>query len=97
MALRFRLGDFVIYRKQKFSARPGAHARDIHPAPNGDTYAYCVPKLYRVIAVQPTQVVVRTRRGRQHTLAATDPALRRARWWERLLLWDRFPALTPPQ
>jgi hypothetical protein len=97
MALPFKPGDFVIYRKQKFSVHPGPHARDIYPAPNGDCYSYCIPKLYRVVAVQPPQVVVRTRKGRQRTLAAGDPGLRRARWWERLLFWGRFPDLAPEE
>jgi hypothetical protein len=91
----FKPGDCVVYRKQKCSVHPGPHARDIRPAPNGDSYTYCVPKLYRVIAVQPTQVVVRTRRGRERTLPADDPGLRRAHWWERLLLRDCFPAVAP--
>jgi hypothetical protein len=82
----------VIYRKQKLSVHPGPRAEDIHPAPNGDTYTYCVAKFYRVIAVQPDQsILVRTRRGRQRTLAAADAALRRAHWWERLLFASRFP------
>jgi hypothetical protein len=93
MTLSFKPGDCVIYRKQKFSVHPGPRARDIHPAPNGDFYTYSVPKLYRVVSVEPTQVVVRTRRGRQRTLAAGDPGLRRAHWWEWLLLRDRFPTL----
>jgi hypothetical protein len=95
MKASFKPGDFVIYRKQKFSLHPGPRARDVHPAPNGDSYSYCVPKLYRVIAVEPTQVIVRTRRGRQRTLAPDDPCLRRAHWWERLLLRDQFPTLAP--
>jgi hypothetical protein len=82
----------VIYRKHKLSVRPGPNARDIQPAPNGDTYSYCVPKFYRVISVEADRrIVVRTRQGRQHTLAADDPALRRAHWWERLLFASRFP------
>jgi hypothetical protein len=82
----------VIYRKQKLSVHPGPHAQDIHPAPNGDSYTYCVPKFYRVIAVQADEtIIVRTRRGRQRTLAAADMALRRAHWWERLLFAGRFP------
>jgi hypothetical protein len=96
MVTLFKPGDCVIYRKLKLSVHPGPHARDIHPAPHGDTYSYCVPKFYRVIAVEPDhRVVVRTRRGRQHTLAADDPALRRAHWWERLLLGGRFPPPAP--
>ena len=92
MAAHFRPGDCVIYRKPKLSAHPGRHAQDVRPAANGDTYAYCVPKFYRVVAVLPDYtVVVRTRRGRQRTLAAADPALRRAHWWERPLFAGRFP------
>jgi hypothetical protein len=96
MTLRFRPGDLVIYRKQKCSAHPGPHAREVCPAPHGDSYSYCVEKCWRVVAVQPGhQLVVCTRRGKRHTLRDNDPALRRARWWERLLLRDRFPTLTP--
>jgi hypothetical protein len=96
MTAHFKPGDCVVYRKPKFSAHPGPKARSIWPTPCGDTYSYCVDKYYRVIAVQPDRkVVVLTRRGRQHTLAADDPALRRARWWERLVLRHRFP--TPPE
>jgi hypothetical protein len=96
MAAHFRPGDCVIYRKQKLSTHPGLHARDIEPAPNGDTYSYLVDKFYRVIAVQPDQrIVVRTRRGREHILSPDDPALRHAHWWERLLLHSRFPPAVP--
>ena len=80
MAMRFRPGDCVIYRKLKRTVHPGPRAEDIDPAPNGDTYSYCVPKFYRVVDVEAGRsVVVRTKKGRQHTLAVDDPALRRAR------------------
>jgi hypothetical protein len=96
MVAHFQPGDCVVYRKPKFSVHPGPHARDIHPAAHGDYYSYCVSKCYRVVAVlPPDKVVVRTRRDRQRTLAGDDPALRRARWWERLLFGHRFPPLTP--
>jgi hypothetical protein len=91
MAAHFKLGDCVIYRKPKFSAHPGSHATGIQPAANDDLYSYYVSKFYRVISVPPRQVVVRTRRGRQRTLADDDPALRRAHSWERLLFRHRFP------
>jgi hypothetical protein len=74
---------------------------DLHgvsPAPNGDSYSYCVDKCYRVMSVRPHgMVVVRTRRGRQRTLAADDPALRRARRWERFLFGWRFPTWPPAE
>jgi hypothetical protein len=96
MSARFRPGDVVVYRKQKGSVHPGRHARDIQPAPHGDLYSYAVEKFWRVVAVRPDNtLVVRTKKGKQHTLAAGDPNLRPARWWERLLFWHRFPARTP--
>ena len=95
MTGRFRPGDCVIYRKPKFSAHPGPHAAGVLPAPHGDGYSYCVDKFWRVISVQPdNRIVVHTRRGKQHTLPADDPALRLANWWERLLFRSRFPPAT---
>jgi hypothetical protein len=92
MKTAFKPGDRVIYRKQKQSVRPGPHARDIHPAPHGDNYSYEVDKFWTVVAVQADRkIVVRTRRGKQLTLEADDPALRRAAWWERFLFRHRFP------
>jgi hypothetical protein len=96
MSARFRTDDAVIYRKQKSSLHPGRHARDIQPAPHGDSYTYSVEKFWRVVAVQTNgTILVRTRRGKQHTIAANDPNLRPARWWERLILSHRFPSRTP--
>lgn len=84
-------GDYVIYRKHKYSVRPGPQARSIQPAPYGDEYSYQVDKFWTVIAVPSRdQLVVRTRRGKELTLAANDPALRRATLWERLLFRRRF-------
>jgi hypothetical protein len=93
MAARFRPGDCVIYRKRKFSTRPGPNAREIYPAPNGDLYAYDVDKFWKVIALQPegTDIIVCTRRGKHLTVHVDDPALRKAYWFERLLFRNRFP------
>ena len=96
MSARFRPGDVVVYRKQKSTVHPGRRARDLEPAPHGDFYSYSVEKFWRVVAVRPDgTLVVRTRRGKQHTVAAGDPNLRSAHWWERLLFWDRLPPRTP--
>ena len=93
MATHFKPGDCVIYRKQKSSAHPGPNAKSVWPAANGDHYTYFVYKFYRVVALETDdKIVVITRRGRRHTLAASDRALRRASWWHRLLLRRRFPS-----
>lgn len=96
MAGRFRAGDPVIYRKQKFSRHPGRNAVGISPAAHGDDYSYRVEKFWRVIAVLPDgKLEICTRRGKRHTVSAEDPALRPASWWERFLYRHRFPAATP--
>jgi hypothetical protein len=96
MSARFRPGEVVVYLKQKSSLHPGPHAGNIQPAPHGDFYSYLVEKFWRVVAVQPdNKLVVRTRKGKQHTIAANDPNLRRTHWWERLLFWHRFPPRAP--
>ena len=98
MAMHFKPGDFVVYRKQKHSVHPGPHARGISPAANGDNYSYYVDKFWTVVSVQPDRtLVICTRRGKQHTVVADDPALRRASWWERLLFRHRFPTPLPVQ
>jgi hypothetical protein len=96
MSVRIRVGDVVVYRKQKSSVHPGPHARDIQPAVHGDFYSYSVDKFWRVVAVRPDNtLVVRTRKGKQHTVVVGDPSLRRAHWWERLLFSHRLPPRTP--
>jgi hypothetical protein len=96
MATRFKPGDGVLYRKQKFSAHPGPGATEIHPAPYGEFYSYEVIKFWTVVAVNPNnEIVVCTRRGKQLTVPAHDPALRRANWLQRLFFRHRFPVLKP--
>ncbi len=98
MKAQFKPGDCVIYRTEKYSIHPGPRAHGIYPTPCGDYYSYSVDKFWRVVAVQPDHtLLVCTRRGKQRTVAAHDPALRRARWWERLLHRGRFPALEAVQ
>jgi len=98
MTAAFQAGDCVIYRKQKHLLHPSQQARGIYPAPHGDYYSYCVDKFWRVIGVQPDRtVVVCTRQGKQRAVAADDPALRRATWWQRFLFRHRFPSLTPAE
>ena len=92
MSVSFQPGDVVIYWKQKSSLHPGPHAKDIQPALHGDSYSYVVEKFWRVVAVQSDhKLVVRTRRGKLHSLFSNDANLRKAHWWERLLFRHRFP------
>jgi hypothetical protein len=94
MRLQIQPGDLVVYQKTKHSLHPSRHAKAVYPALNGDSYSYRIDKYWTVVAVQPTgEIVVCTRRGKTHTLHADDPSLRRATWWERLWLRNRFPPM----
>jgi hypothetical protein len=87
----FSAGDWVIYRKLKYSAAPGPRARYISPSPNGELYSYFVPKFWIVQKVLPDgRLQVRTRTGKTHLINPSDTRLRRVQWWQRWLYKDRF-------
>lgn len=89
---QFQPGDWVVYCKSKHSAKPGPRAKDIDPEPRGETYTYHVDKYWVVTDVTPEgELVVRTRRGKEHVLSPDDPNLRHALLYERLLKSRRFP------
>ncbi|MEZ6099167.1 MAG: hypothetical protein R3E01_09365 [Pirellulaceae bacterium] len=89
--MTYRRGEWVVYTKQKFSASPGPRAKQVSAASRGDTYSYLVDK-YWVVAkcLEDDRVLLRTRTGKEHVVAADDTHLRRARWWERLLFARRY-------
>ncbi len=88
----YRPGDRVIYTTTKHSTHPGPRAEAVHPEQHGEGYWYDVKKYWVVIQVQPDgALIVMTRRGKERSLAPTDPRLRHARWWESLFFSDRFP------
>lgn len=90
--IAFRPGDWVIYRKTKHSDHPGPRAHRIAPAANGDEYTYVVDKFWMVAEILDNgDLVIKTRRGKTHTVPPTDSNLRKANWWERLWFRERFP------
>ncbi len=91
---KFQRGDWVVYRKTKYSTQPGPRAQNVSPAPHGEKYAYTVDKYWVVADVLGDgQLVLHTRRGKEHTVSPDAPGLHRARWWERLLYRSRFTSV----
>jgi len=85
-------GQPVIYRRTKHSARPGPRARNVQPTERGETYWYEVEKFWVVDQLQTDgTLILRTRRGKKYIAQASDPHLRPARWWERIVHRHRFP------
>jgi hypothetical protein len=90
----FQPGDPVVYRKTKFSRRPGPRAENIHPAAEGDDYMYLVDKFWVVVELcDDGKLLLRTRGGKEHQIDRNDPCLRHPSWWERLVYHRRFPRL----
>ncbi|REJ68842.1 MAG: hypothetical protein DWQ31_06540 [Planctomycetota bacterium] len=90
----YKPGDWVVYRKPKRSTRPGPRAKSVHPARRGEEYTYVVDKFWLVVDALEDEIVVQTRRGKRHVLAAASSNLRRAGWWDLLVNRHRFPQST---
>ncbi len=83
--------DWVIYTREKHSLSPGRRAKNISPSPHGEMYSYEVDKYWIVRQVHEGKVVLETRRGKMHTLPVEDFRLRKANFWERIFLSQKFP------
>ena len=91
----YQPGDCVVYKKSKHTEHPGPRAQNVRPALRGETYTYFVDKFWVVATVigdsqGDSQLLLRTRRGKEHVVSVNDPNLRQARWWERWVWRRRF-------
>jgi hypothetical protein len=94
----YKTGDRVVYTATKHSAHPGPRAEAVQPEEHGEGYWYDVKKYWLVVKVGADGfLTVITRRGKERSVAASDPRLRPARWWEMIFLRDRFPRLSSQQ
>ncbi len=92
MGRRYTIGMPVIYQKTKRSSHPGPRAGKIHPSQHGEEYVYIVDKFWVVADVRDDgQLVLQTRRGKQHVVDAEDIHLRPMHWWEKLLWRNKIP------
>jgi len=86
----YKVGDIVVYRKQKSSPRPGPRATEIHPSQSGENYTYGVDKYWIVVEQGDNGTLqVLTNRGKLHEVSSSDANLRHPRWWERFVLRSR--------
>jgi hypothetical protein len=102
MKRHFRERQLVVYQKHKHGKRPGPRARDVRPAPRGETYQYVVDKYWVVIGTRERgRLLLRTPGGKLHEVDEDDVHLRRPTWSEWLRLWlssrERLRALRQPQ
>jgi len=95
MIMSFSPNDWVVYTREKHSLSPGPRAKNISPSPHGEMYSYEVDKYWVVREVKDGELVLETRRGKQHSMPIHDSRLRKANLWERLFFANRFPSKTP--
>ncbi len=97
MAIRnARVGEKVVFAKDKSSTSPGKRAKEVAAAAKGDQYSYIVEKYWVVTEVRSDGTVqLLTRRGKVHFVSADDPRIRRASWLEKLFRRHRFPKFPP--
>ncbi len=98
MRRAYQPGDWVVFRKTKFSTHPGPRAHQITPAAHGDEYAYIVDKYWVVVGLEEDgRVRIRTPRGKEHFVRQDHSNLRRANWWERWRHRNRFESAATGQ
>jgi hypothetical protein len=87
----FRKGDWVVYRKLKFTTHPGNRAHGVEASVHGDDYSYFVDKYWIVAEVLVDhKLLLKTRRKKTHIVDDSDLNLRRASMWDRLWYRRRF-------
>jgi hypothetical protein len=90
----FKPGEFVVFRRMKYTTHPGRRAQDVQATPHGDLYSYYVEKSWIVESVQADgKLLLKTRRGKTHVVDPSDPNLRHASLWDRLRYRKRFAEL----
>ena len=93
-----KVGQRVVFAKDKYSESPGERAQQISGTPKGDGYSYIVEKYWVVDELlESGMLLLRTRRGKLHRIHAEDPGLRLPTLWERLFLGSRFPTADSQQ
>ncbi|SMP70776.1 hypothetical protein SAMN06265222_113122 [Neorhodopirellula lusitana] len=91
---QWRAGDWAIYRKSKRSTHPGRRAVEVKANRKGETYAYVVDKFWVVDEVlDDGTIVLRTARGKLHSISPDDRNLVRPSLWSRLRWTERFSAV----
>lgn len=91
---KLTIGTPVVYRMQKSSPAPGRRAQQVRPQAKGEEYQYIVEKHWTVKEIHDDgTITLVTRRGKEHRIAADDPRLRAANFWQRWLHRNRFPKI----
>jgi len=97
MGKSFRVGDRVVFTRDKHTTKPGPRAKNVVATPHGEMYEYQVDKYWLVIGLQGNDQLVLKTRGKQHLFPASDPRLRKASLWERFFKSKLFPTMSSPE
>lgn len=94
MSSHYRLGDRVVYTRDKYSTQPGPQAKNILADPKGERYQYQVDKFCIVSRILGNGLVeILSRQGKRHWIECEDRQLRHATWSEKVFQSALFPVL----
>lgn len=88
--MKYKTGDKIIYRVQKYSTSPGKRAQNIIPSRKGEGYKYTVDKFWKVRLITDDKLILVTRTGKVHSVYKDDPKLRKAYFWEIWIYSKKF-------
>ena len=77
---KLHAGDRVIFSVTRHGTHPPGRAKDVRPAPHGEDYVFAVDKFWIVTERRERLVMVRTPRGKVHSIDA-DGAITESRGW----------------
>lgn len=92
MMRQHKIGDIVVYAKQRWGTSPSVNARNISAQQTGEQYSYAELEFLRVLRRFDDGTLELATLGEDiQRLQENDPLLRRPTLWERLVSWDKFP------
>ena len=85
--MKYKIGDYIVFKKWKSSTTPSPRAKDMYPSQHGDMYRYSIDKYWKVVEILDENTIeVETRRGKRHRISVKTENVRRMNFLDRWLL-----------
>ena len=87
MCMKYKVGDFIVFKKWKASTNPSPRAKDTFPSPHGDYYTYRIDKYWKVVDIIDADTIeVETRRGKRHRISVKTENVRKMNFLDKWLM-----------
>jgi len=85
--MKYKVGDWIVFRKWKASTNPSPRAKDMYPSQHGDMYTYGIDKYWKVVEIiDEDEIEVETKRGKRHRLSINTTKFRKMNFLDRWLM-----------